>query len=145
MLYKSFFIGTLATTSFVASTVVSSVKAHAQTPSQVNKTEIVKYSQALLEIEQKRVQAFERIKQISGGKKVPNISCNQPKTIDALSSREARNIAKNYCKRSHTIVKGSGLSVKRFNNITLKLRSDDSLKKQIHNTLLRLQRKPNSQ
>ncbi|MEO0686691.1 MAG: hypothetical protein AAFY76_17035, partial [Cyanobacteria bacterium J06649_11] len=76
MLYKSFFIGTLATTSFVASTVVSSVKAHAQTPSQVNKTEIVKYSQALLEIEQKRVQAFERIKQISGGKKVPNISCN---------------------------------------------------------------------
>jgi len=144
MLYKSFLIGTLATVGFAASSLVSSVKADAQTPTSVNDNEIVKYSKALLLIEQKRVQAFEEIKRISGGKQVPAIVCNQPKTLAALSSREARDIAKNYCQRSQTIVKGSGLSVQRFNGITLKLRSDDSLKKQIHNTLLRLQKKPNS-
>ena len=145
MLYKSFLIGTLATVGFVSSSIVSSVKADAQTPKSVNDTEIVKYARALLMIEQKRVQAFDEIKKISGGKQVPAITCNQPKSIAALSSQKARDIAKNYCQRSQTIVKGSGLSVQRFNGITLQLRSDDSLKKQIQSTLLRLQKKPNSQ
>lgn len=143
MLYKSFLIGTLATVGFAASSIVSSVKADAQTPKTVNDSEIVKYSKALLMIEQNRVQAFDEIKKRSGGK-VPTIFCNRPKTISVLSSREARDIARNYCERSQAIVKGSGLSVQRFNGITLQLRSDDSLKKQIHNTLIRLQKKPNS-
>ncbi|MDY6896690.1 MAG: DUF4168 domain-containing protein [Cyanobacteriota bacterium] len=143
MLYKSFLIGTLATLGFATSSIVSSVKADAQTPKTVNDSEIEKYSEALLMIEQNRVQAFDKIKKLSGGK-VPDITCNRPKTITGLSSREARSIATNYCQRSQTIVKGSGLSVQRFNGITLQLRSDDSLKKQIHNTLIRLQKKPNS-
>lgn len=143
MLYKSFLIGTLATLSFAASSIVSSVKADAQTPDTVNDTEIVNYSKAILAIEQNRVQAFDKIKKLSGGR-VPDITCNRPKTITGLSSREARSIAKNYCQRSQTIVKGSGLSVQRFNGITLQLRSDDSLKKQIHNTLIRLQKTPKS-
>lgn len=144
MLYKSLLIGTLATLGFAASSIVSSVKADAQTPQTVNDSEIVKYSKALLMIEQNRVQAFDEIKKREGGK-VPAIICNRPNTITGLSSREARDIAKNYCQRSQTIVKGSGLSVQRFNGITLLLRSDDSLKQQIHNTLIRLQKKPKSQ
>ncbi|MGB3759498.1 MAG: DUF4168 domain-containing protein, partial [Rivularia sp. (in: cyanobacteria)] len=69
---------------------------------------------------------------------------NKPQTINILP-KKARDIAKNYCQRSQIIVKDSGLSIQRFNNITLKLRNDDSLKKQIHNTLIRLQKKPDSQ
>ncbi|MEO0935498.1 MAG: hypothetical protein AAFY21_17700, partial [Cyanobacteria bacterium J06641_2] len=92
MLYKSFLIGTLATVGFVASSIVSSVKADAQTRKTVNDSEIEKYSQALLKIEQNRVQAFDKIKKRSGGK-VPTIFCNRPKTISVLSSREARDIA----------------------------------------------------
>ncbi|MEM7714639.1 MAG: DUF4168 domain-containing protein [Cyanobacteria bacterium P01_A01_bin.68] len=143
MLYKSFLIGTLATLGFAASSIVSSVKADAQTPKTVNDSEIAKYSKALLMIEQNRVQAFDEIKKISGGR-VPAIVCNRPKTIAGLSSREARNIATNYCQRSQKIVRGSGLSVKRFNGITLQLRTDDSLKQQIHNALIRIQNKPSS-
>ncbi|BAY82977.1 hypothetical protein NIES267_24630 [Calothrix parasitica NIES-267] len=143
MLYKSFLIGTLATLGFTASSIVSSVKADAQTPKTVNDSEIVKYSKALLMIEQNRVQAFDEIKKLSGGK-VPAIICNRPKTITSLSSREARNIAKNYCQDSQKIVRGSGLSVKRFNGITLQLRTDDSLKMQIHKALIRIQNKPSS-
>ncbi|WP_414619214.1 DUF4168 domain-containing protein [Calothrix sp. CCY 0018] len=144
MLYKSFFIGSLAAVGFFASSIVSSAKVDAQAASSVDDNEIVKYSRALLTIEQSRLQAFDEIKKISGGNEVPEIVCNKPQTIDALS-KKARDIAKNYCQRSQTIVKDSGLSIQRFNNITLKLRNDDSLKKQIHNTLIRLQKKPNSQ
>ncbi|MEL6165693.1 MAG: DUF4168 domain-containing protein [Cyanobacteria bacterium J06628_3] len=143
MLYKSLLIGTLATLGFAASSIVSSVKADAQTPQTVNDSEIVKYSKALLMIEQNRVQAFDEIKKREGGK-VPAITCNRPKSITVLSSQEARDIAKKYCQRSQTIVKGSGLSVQRFNGITLQLRNDESLKKQIHNALIRIQKKPNS-
>ena len=144
MLYKSFFIGSLAAVGFFASSIVSSAKVDAQTASSVDDNEIVKYSRALLTIEQSRLQAFDEIKKISGGNEVPEIVCNKPQTIDTLP-KKARDIAKNYCQRSQIIVKDSGLSIQRFNNITLKLRNDDSLKKQIHNTLIRLQKKPNSQ
>lgn len=143
MLSKSFLVTTLATISFVASGILSSAKADAQTSS-VNSEEIVKYSRAVLTIEQSRLQAFDEIKKISGGKQVPKIVCNQPKTIADLSTRKARDIAKKYCQRSHSIVKGSGLSVQRFNNITLKLQNDESLKEQIRKQLIRLQKNPNS-
>ncbi|MEM1170412.1 MAG: DUF4168 domain-containing protein [Cyanobacteria bacterium P01_H01_bin.35] len=144
MFYKSFFIGSLATVGFFASSIVSSAKVDAQNAS-VDGNEIVKYARALLIIEQSRLQAFDEIKKISGGNQVPAIVCNKPKTIAALPKKKARDIAKNYCQRSQTIVKDSGLSIQRFNNITLRLKNDDSLKKQIHNTLIRLQKKPNSQ
>ncbi len=144
MLYKSFFIGSLAAVGFFASSIVSSAKVDAQTASSVDDNEIVKYSRALLTIEQSRLQAFDEIKKNSGGNEVPSIVCNKPQTIDALP-KKARDIAKNYCQRSQIIVKDSGLSIQRFNNITLKLRNDDSLKQQIHNTLIRLQKNPNSQ
>ncbi|MGB3656072.1 MAG: DUF4168 domain-containing protein [Rivularia sp. (in: cyanobacteria)] len=143
MLSKSFLVGTLATLGFFASSTVLGLKADAQTPS-IDNNEIVKYSRALLTIEQSRLQAFDEIKKISGGGQIPAIACNEPKTISALSTKKARDIATNYCQRSQTIVKDSGLSIEQFNNITLKLRNDASLKTQIHNTLIRLQKKPNS-
>jgi hypothetical protein len=144
MLSKSFLIGVSFTIGFVASNIVSISKADAQTPSPVDNNEIVQYSRALLTIEQNRLQAFDDIKKISGGE-VPPIVCNQPKTIAALSTKKARDIATKYCQRSETIVKDSGLSIQRFNNITLKLRNDESLKEQIRKALIDLQKKPNSQ
>ena len=145
MLSKSFLVGTLATLGFFASSTVLGLKADAQTPSSIDNNEIVKYSRALLTIEQSRLQAFDEIKKISRGGQIPEIACNEPKTISALSTKKARDIATKYCQRSQTIVKDSGLSIEQFNNITLKLRNDASLKTQIHNTLIRLQKKPNSQ
>lgn len=141
---KSFLVGAIFTIGFVASSLVSMSKTDAQTPSLVDNDEIVQYSRALLTIEQTRLQAFDEIKKIAGGGQVPAIVCNQPKTIAALSAQKARDIAKKYCQRSQLIVKDSGLSVERFNNITLKLRNDESLKMQIHNTLILLQKKPSS-
>lgn len=143
ILSKSAVVGVLATLTIVASSIVSSSKANAQTPSPVDSDEITKYSRALLTIEQNRLQAFDEIKKISGGKDVPAIVCNQPKTIESLSPGKAREIVRKYCQSSQTIVEKNGLSIERFNNITLKLQNDESLKKQIYNTLIRLQKKPN--
>ncbi len=144
ILSKSIVLGLLATVSIVASSIVTtSSKANAQTPSPIDSTEITNYSRALLTIEQSRIQAFEEIKKISGGKELPAIVCNQPKTIESLSTGKARDIVKKYCQRSQTIVQDNGLSIERFNNITLKLQNDESLKRQIYNTLIRLQKKPN--
>jgi len=136
-------VGVLATVSIVVSSIVSSPKADAQTPSSVDNDEITKYSRALLIIEQNRLQAFDEIKRISGGREVPTIVCNQPRTIESLSAGRARDIVRNYCQRSQTIVEENGLSIERFNNITLKLQNDESLKRQIYNTLIRLQKKSN--
>ncbi len=144
MLSKSFLVGTLATLGFVASSIVSSSKADAQTPSSVDNNELVQYSRALLYIEKSRIQAFDEIKKISGGKQLPEIVCNEPKSIESLSPRRARDIAQKYCQRSQKIVEDNGLSIQRFNNITLKLRNDASLKRQIHDELIRLQNKPSS-
>ncbi|MGD1913811.1 MAG: DUF4168 domain-containing protein [Rivularia sp. (in: cyanobacteria)] len=142
MLSKSFLIGTLATVGFLASSLVSSSKADAQIPSSVKNNEIVQYSRALLYIERSRLQAFDEIKKISGGKQLPPIVCNQPSSIASLAPRRARDIARKYCQRSREIVEDNGLSIQRFDNITLKLKDDESLKRQIHNTLIRLQKKP---
>ncbi len=144
MLPKSFFVGTLATVCLIAGNIVFISKADAQTPSTVDTNEIVNYSRALLIIERTRLQAFEDIKKIAGGNKVPNIVCNQPRSIQSLGTRRARDIARKYCQSSQKIVEESGLSIQRFNNITLKLRNDESLKRQIHNTLIRLQKKQSS-
>ncbi|MEB3216808.1 MAG: DUF4168 domain-containing protein [Nostocales cyanobacterium 94392] len=143
ILSKSAVVGVIATLSIVASSLVSSSKANAQTPSPVDSDEITKYSRALLIIEQNRLQAFDEIKKISGDKEVPPIVCNQPRTIESLSAGRARDIVRKYCQRSQTIVEENGLSIERFNNITLKLQKDESLKRQIYNTLIRLQKKPN--
>lgn len=145
MLSRSFLVSTLAAIAFFGGSIVSSAKADAQTPRAVRNNEIEKYSQALLKIEQSRLAAFRKIKEMEGGRQVPSIVCNQPKTIVSLSSRTAREIVTTYCQRSQKIVEESGLTIERFNNITLKLQSDESLKRQIHNTLIRLQKKPNSQ
>ncbi|MEO1378554.1 MAG: hypothetical protein AAFW70_30695 [Cyanobacteria bacterium J06635_10] len=61
MLSKSFLIGTLATVGFLASSILSSSKIDAQTPSSIEKNEIVQYSRALLYIERNRLQALDEM------------------------------------------------------------------------------------
>ncbi len=54
-------------------------------------------------------------------------------------------MAVNYCNRSQQIVQSNGLSIDQFNNITLQLQNNEDLKRQIYNTLIRLQKVPNNQ
>jgi hypothetical protein len=141
MLSQSLLLGALVTMGWVSSNLVLIPKADAQTSASVNNTEITKYARALLVMEPARQQAFDEIKKIIGNKEVPEIVCNNTQSIKGLPNR-ARDIAKNYCNRSQKIVQENGLTIERFNNITVNLQNDQNLKRQVYNTLLRLQRNP---
>jgi hypothetical protein len=133
----NFLFGLITTTTLVLSTL--SLKAHAQNLS-VNQNEITSYAQALLAMEPARQQAFGEIKRIVGNGNIPQIVCNEPNSMNSLPNR-ARNVAVNYCKQSQEIVENHGLSIGRFNRITMEIPNNSNLKQQIYDTLVRLQKK----
>jgi Domain of unknown function (DUF4168) len=138
MLSQTLSYSALATVGFVASTLIVSGKANAQTPQPVNINEITRYAQAVLAMEPARQQAFDEIKKLMGDQEIPKIVCNDSKSISGLP-KKAQDIAVNYCQSSQKIVEDNGLTIERFNKITVDIQSDDSLKQQITNTLIRIQ------
>jgi hypothetical protein len=142
MLSKIMFVRFLTIASFVSSVLVFSSTAHAQSP-QLSNTDIDNYSRVLLRMEPERQQAFDQIKKIIGDREIPKIVCNEPDSFKSLPS-EARDIAVNYCNRSQQIVESNGLSIDKFNDITLQLQNNEDLKRQIYNNLIRLQKAPNN-
>ncbi|BAY24827.1 hypothetical protein NIES2100_46240 [Calothrix sp. NIES-2100] len=128
----------IATTGLVASVLIFSSQANAQSPSPVNKDEVTKYAQSVLAMEPARQQAFDEIKKIMGGREIPNIVCNDPKIINSLPPK-VKTIAEKYCKHSQKIVQENGLTIERFNQITVDYQNDNNVKQQISNALIRLQ------
>jgi hypothetical protein len=137
---QSLILATVATASLISGTFGFNSKVTAQTFN-INNTELTNYAKAVLRIEPVRQQAFEEIKKIIGSKDIPIVNCNDPTSINALPNK-AKDVAVNYCKNSQEIVedKNSGLTVERFNKITLEIQNNNTLKRQLYNTLLRLQK-----
>jgi hypothetical protein len=144
ILYQTFFFGALATASVISQAFSPSSKAYGQTPAPiVDNTEINSYAQAVLAMEPARQNAFEEIKKLIGNGEIPKIVCNDSNSINGLP-RKAQDIAVNYCTRSQKIVEDNGLSIDQFNKITIELQNNNLLKRQVYNTLLRLQQTPES-
>ena len=95
-------------------------------------------------MEPARQQAFQDIKKIIGSGEVPKIVCNDPNSMNGLPS-QAKDIAVNYCKNSQKIVEDNGFTIDRFNQLTVEIQNNSTLKRQIYNNLLRLQKNSNSQ
>ena len=144
MLLKSIFLGAFSTIGLVSSTFILLSIANAQTPAVVDNTELISYSRSLLRMEPARQQAFEEIKKIIGNGEVPKIVCNDSNSLNGLPDK-AKDVAIKYCNRSQKIVEENGLTIDRFNKITVEVQNNSDLKKQIYNNLLRLQKNPNSQ
>ncbi|MBD2340949.1 DUF4168 domain-containing protein [Calothrix sp. FACHB-156] len=138
ILSQSVSYSAIATAGLVASVLMVSGKVNAQTPQPVNTDEVNNYAQAVLAMEPARQQAFDEIKKIIGGSEIPKIICNDAKTISGLP-KKAQDVAVNYCTRSQKIVEDNGLTIIRFNQITLNIQSDENLKRQIYNRLLTIQ------
>ncbi|MBE9197529.1 MULTISPECIES: DUF4168 domain-containing protein [unclassified Nodularia (in: cyanobacteria)] len=141
---RSLLFSILTTASLVTSSLIFSSHADAQTPAannSVNNTDITNYAQAVLAMETPRQQAFDEIKKLIGGGEIPKIICNDPNSMNKLP-RPAQNIAVTYCNRSLKIVEDNGLSIDRFNKITVELQNNNNLKRQVYNTLIRLQKAP---
>ncbi|MEA5580718.1 DUF4168 domain-containing protein [Nodularia harveyana UHCC-0300] len=137
---RSLFFGFLTTASLVTTSLAFGSQVHAQTPA-VNNTDITSYAQAVLAMETPRQQAFDQIKKIIGGGEIPKIICHDSNSINGLP-RRVQNIAVNYCEDSKKIVEQNGLTIDRFNKITVDLQNDNNLKRQVYNTLIRLQKSP---
>ena len=84
--------------------------------------EIRRYAQAGVQIENKRARALIEIQRIVGS--TPNISCDRPKSYRNLHN-QARKIAQQFCRESQSIVRNSGLSNQRFNQIYQRVRQGD--------------------
>ncbi|MBI1242150.1 MAG: DUF4168 domain-containing protein [Nostoc sp. RI_552] len=143
---RSVVLSIITTASLVSSSLILTSRSNAQTPTvnnQVKNTDIINYAQAVLAMETPRQQAFAEIKKLIGGGDIPKIICNDPSSINILP-RQVQNIAITYCENSKKIVEDNGLSIDRFNTITVELQNNTNLKRQVYNTLIRLQKPPES-
>ena len=138
MLSQPLVFTTIATASLILATFGFNSQVVAQTLN-VNNTEVTNYAKAVLGMEPVRQQAFEEIKKLIGSKDIPQVICNDSTSVNALPGK-AKDIAVNYCNHSQKIVEDSGLTVERFNKITLEIQNNNNLKRQLYNTLLRLQK-----
>jgi len=146
MLSRILCLGVLSTASLLTSSLSYSYRAYGQTQpvsNSVNNAEITNYAQAVLAMETPRQRAFDEIKRLIGSGEIPRIICNDPQSMQELP-RQAQNIAVNYCNHSQKIVENNGLTIDQFNKITMELQSNNELKREIHNTLIRLQNPPKS-
>ncbi|MEH2283322.1 MAG: DUF4168 domain-containing protein [Nostoc sp.] len=144
ILSQSFFFGAIATVGVISNAFSLSSKADAQTPPPiVNNTEINSYAQAVLAMEPARQNAFDEIKKLIGNGEIPKIVCNDSNSINGLP-KKAQDIAVNYCTHAQKIVEDNGLKFEQFNKITIELQNNNILKRQVYNTLLRLQQPPES-
>jgi capsule polysaccharide export protein KpsE/RkpR len=101
----------------------------------ITNEEINKYAQAVLDIESLRQQAFRDIEKIMGKNVVDNISCDQPASFNRLN-RDARTIAQNYCQSSQKIVENTGLTSRKFNEITKSAQGNPDLQRRIQNAMI---------
>ncbi|MBE9096808.1 DUF4168 domain-containing protein [Tychonema sp. LEGE 07203] len=108
---------------------------------EISNAEITSYARSLLAIEPRRVEAYNEIKGIAGGS-VPRVVCNETQEINRLSGG-VRGIAVNYCQQAKKVIETNGLTVSRFNQLTLLLQANPAVKQRIQAELLRLQQAGN--
>ncbi|OLP15750.1 hypothetical protein BST81_24655 [Leptolyngbya sp. 'hensonii'] len=113
-----------------------STQALAQT---VTDAELKSYARAVLTIEPLRQAAYSEIKKIVGSGDIPTVTCNKKDSLNNLP-KSTRSIAIKYCNRSKKIVEESGLTIARFNAITVKVQEDPELEKRVQAELIRLQK-----
>jgi hypothetical protein len=108
---------------------------------EISNEEITSYARSVLAIEPKRLGASQEIKGIAGGS-VPRVVCNETQEINRLSGN-VRGIVVNYCQQAKKIIETNGLTVNRFNQLTLLQQANPAVKQRIQAELLRLQQAGN--
>jgi Domain of unknown function (DUF4168) len=108
---------------------------------EISAQEITSYARSVLAIEPRRLEASNEIKGIAGGS-VPRVVCNETREINKLSGN-VRGIMVNYCDQAKKAIETNGLTVARFNKITLLQQANPAIKQQIQAELLRLQQAGN--
>lgn len=106
----------------------------------VTTQEIKNYARAVIAIEPRRQAAYKEIQKNLDDQKVPEIICTKADTIASLAEN-VKVIAVNYCNQSKKIGESHGLTMQKFNEITVSAQSNPDLERRIHNELVRLNQK----
>ncbi|HEY9747801.1 MAG TPA: DUF4168 domain-containing protein [Allocoleopsis sp.] len=104
-----------------------------------SEAELKSYARAVMAVEEVRQLSYRDIKKIVGSNGIPAIACHKPKSLQGLP-QNVRVIAVEYCNKSKKIVESNGLSIDRFNAITVNVQSDSNLEKRVQAELLELQK-----
>jgi len=141
---KSLIVASIATAGLLAGvvpslsntspTLVFGTAAQAQ---EISSEEITNYARAVLAIEPRRLAAVQEIKGKLNGS-IPQVVCNETKSINRLRG-DVRGLAVSYCNLDKQMIEQNGLTVSRFNAITLRQQTDQALKLKIQAELLRIQ------
>jgi hypothetical protein len=113
---------------------------HAQANPNFTNEEITNYARVVLALESRRHQVFNEIKKVMG--EVPRIVCDQPSSINALPGN-APQLAVSYCDQAKQIIEARGLTLTRFNEITLRQQSDPQFRQRIQAEISKLLESPN--
>lgn len=100
--------------------------------------QINNYAQTVLEIENQREIAYQKIEEILDSSP-PDIACDQKNTLENLPT-EAQEIAIEYCLNAQQIAETNELTQEEFNAITRRLSSEPDLKLRIQNAMIYIQR-----
>jgi len=100
---------------------------------EISDADLNKYAEAILAMETSRQQSYTEIKKIIG-EAPPEILCDQPSSYESLSP-DAKKIAVDFCENSEKIVKKSGLSTSKFNQITRMVQTDQGLQQRLQNLM----------
>jgi len=104
----------------------------------VSNQEVESYAQSVLAMEPYREAAFTKIQQITGSTEVPVVACHRPSSLSNLPDN-IRDIAIDYCNQAISIVERNGLTITRFNQITVAHQSDPNLRSKIQGAICKIQ------
>lgn len=110
----------------------------AQAQTAISDADVRNYARSVLDIESRRQAALQALRNVSPNQQVPNIRCNDRGSLNGLS-REARQIAVEYCTVSQQVVEQNSLTIQEFNQITTAQQRDRGLAQRIQQELIRLQ------
>lgn len=114
--------------------------------SDITNEEIIQYARAVLLIDQYRNAAYTQVKDIllTVGMDISDISfsCSDPDNLSEVprsARRDVSDILTEYCNQSREAVEATGLSSRRFNEITKAHAEDETIFERIQQELIRLQ------
>lgn len=113
-------------------------RAKAQTTGTVSAEEVQQYARSVLRIEALRTVALGQIEGLVDGDTLQRLACHEGDSVRRLPA-QARAYFVSYCTDSIDVVQQNGLSITRFNEITVNQRANAQLANQVQQTLRRLQ------
>jgi hypothetical protein len=117
----------------------SSVVSAEELAKTITDPEIKNYAKAVVAIEQLRKTTNQEMTKVSEGKPFDEVVCTQQETIASLPTK-MQEVAIVFCTKVRKLSEDNGLTIPRFNAITVNAKNNPDLQKKINDQLITLQK-----